>query len=112
MREDHHRAAIQHGGDEPGLVNAALAGSGSEAYFDATAGAGSSMHLAGEQLNLLSGIEMLHIPYKGAGGAYLDVMDGRVPLLIDPLRRATTLEVRADSIVAAPGGAWRPCPDI
>ena len=51
----------------------------------ATAGAGSSMHLAGEQLNLLTGIEMLHIPYKGAGGAYPDVMDGRVPLLIDPL---------------------------
>jgi tripartite-type tricarboxylate transporter receptor subunit TctC len=51
----------------------------------ATAGAGSSMHLAGEQLNLLTGIEMQHIPYKGAGGAYPDVMSGRVPLLIDPL---------------------------
>ncbi len=51
----------------------------------ATAGAGSSMHLAGEQLNLLTGIEMLHIPYKGAGGAYGDVFEGRVPLLIDPL---------------------------
>ena len=51
----------------------------------ATAGAGSSMHLAGEQLNLLTGIEMQHIPYKGAGGAYPDVMEGRVPLLIDPL---------------------------
>jgi len=51
----------------------------------ATAAAGSSMHLAGEQLNLLTGIEMLHIPYKGAGGAYGDVFDGRVDLLIDPL---------------------------
>lgn len=51
----------------------------------ATAGAGSSMHLAGEQLNLLTGIEMLHIPYKGAGGAYGDVFDGRVDLLLDPL---------------------------
>lgn len=51
----------------------------------ATAGAGSSMHLAGEQLNILTGIGMQHIPYKGAGGAYPDVMAGRVPLLIDPL---------------------------
>jgi len=51
----------------------------------ATAGAGSSMHLAGEQLNLLTGMEMLHIPYKGAGGAYGDVFDGRVDLLLDPL---------------------------
>lgn len=51
----------------------------------ATAGAGSSMHLAGEQLNLLTGMGMVHIPYKGAGGAYPDVFDGRVDLLIDPL---------------------------
>jgi tripartite-type tricarboxylate transporter receptor subunit TctC len=51
----------------------------------ATAGAASSMHLAGEKLNLLTGIEMLHIPYKGAGGAFGDVFDGRVDLLIDPL---------------------------
>ncbi len=51
----------------------------------ATAGAGSSMHLAGEQLNLLTGVEMVHIPYKGAGGAYGDVFDGRVQLLLDPL---------------------------
>jgi len=51
----------------------------------ATAGAGSSMHLSGEQLNLLTDIGMTHIPYKGAGGAYPDVMEGRVDLLIDPL---------------------------
>lgn len=51
----------------------------------ATAGAGSSMHLSGEQLNLLTGIEMLHVPYKGAGGAYGDVFENRVNLLIDPL---------------------------
>jgi len=51
----------------------------------ATAGAGSSLHLAGEQLNLLSGVDMLHVPYKGAGGAYGDVFENRVNLLIDPL---------------------------
>ena len=51
----------------------------------ATGGAGSSMHLAGEQLNLLTGIEMLHVPYKGAGGAFGDVFENRVNLLIDPL---------------------------
>lgn len=51
----------------------------------ASAGAGSSMHLAGEQLNLMAGLDMLHVPYKGAGGAYGDVFEGRVSLLIDPL---------------------------
>lgn len=51
----------------------------------ATPGAGSSMHLAGELIKLTTGIDMLHVPYKGSGGAYGDVFDGRVDLLIDPL---------------------------
>lgn len=69
--------------DLAGLIAYGKANKGKLSY--ATAGAGSSMHLAGEQLNLLTGIEMLHIPYKGAGGAFGDVFDGRVDLLIDPL---------------------------
>ncbi|MFN0301722.1 MAG: tripartite tricarboxylate transporter substrate-binding protein [Burkholderiales bacterium] len=69
--------------DLAGLIAHGKANKGKLSY--ATAGAGSSMHLAGEQLNLLTGIEMLHIPYKGAGGAYGDVFDGRVQLLLDPL---------------------------
>ena len=69
--------------DLPGMIAWGKANKGKLSY--ATAGAGSSMHLAGEQLNLLTGVEMLHIPYKGAGGAYGDVFDGRVQLLLDPL---------------------------
>lgn len=69
--------------DLAGLIAWGKANKGKLSY--ATAGAGSSMHLAGEQLNLLTGVDMLHIPYKGAGGAYPDVIDGRVQLLIDPL---------------------------
>lgn len=67
----------------PELIAYGKANKGKLSY--ATAGAGSSMHLAGEQINVLTGIQMLHIPYKGAGGAYGDVFDGRVDLLIDPL---------------------------
>jgi len=51
----------------------------------ATAGIGSSMHLASEQINLLTGIDILHVPDKGAGRSYGDVFDGQVQLLIDPL---------------------------
>lgn len=51
----------------------------------ASPGSGSSMHLAGELLKTSAGIEMLHAPYKGSGGAYPDVFAGRVDLLIDPL---------------------------
>ena len=69
--------------DLAGLIAHGRANPGKLSY--ATAGAGSSMHLAGEKLNLLTGIGMVHIPYKGAGGAYADVFDGRVDLLLDPL---------------------------
>jgi len=51
----------------------------------ASPGSGSSMHLGGELLKVAAGIDMVHAPYKGAGGAYPDVISGRVDLLIDPL---------------------------
>jgi tripartite-type tricarboxylate transporter receptor subunit TctC len=51
----------------------------------ASPGSGSSMHLGGELLKSTAGIDILHTPYKGSGGAYPDVIAGRVDLLIDPL---------------------------
>lgn len=51
----------------------------------ASPGSGSSMHLGGELLKTTAGIDILHTPYKGAGGAYPDVFAGRVDMLIDPL---------------------------
>ena len=51
----------------------------------ATAGSGSSMHLAGELLKIQTGLDMMHVPYKGAAPAYPDVMSGRVDLMIDTL---------------------------
>jgi len=51
----------------------------------ASPGSGSSMHLGGELLKSTAGIDILHAPYKGSGGAYPDVFAGRVDLLIDPL---------------------------
>ena len=41
---------------------------------------GSPDHLSGELFNMMSGIPMNHIPYRGASDALLDVLGGRVPL--------------------------------
>jgi tripartite-type tricarboxylate transporter receptor subunit TctC len=48
----------------------------------ASAGIGSPAHLAGEMLNLLAGINLTHVPYKGAAPALLDMIAGNVQLLI------------------------------
>ena len=48
----------------------------------ASAGVGSPAHLAGEMLNLLAGIKLMHVPYKGAAPALLDVIAGNAQLII------------------------------
>ena len=45
-------------------------------------GAGAPGHLAGELLNTMSGIKMLHVPYKGASPATLAVLSGEVSMTI------------------------------
>jgi tripartite-type tricarboxylate transporter receptor subunit TctC len=48
----------------------------------ASAGSGSTAHLAGEQFKYLAGIDIVHVPYKGAGPALTDLMAGQVQMLI------------------------------
>jgi tripartite-type tricarboxylate transporter receptor subunit TctC len=51
----------------------------------ATPGTGTAMHLAGELLNTMAGINIVHVPYRGGAPAYPDVISGRVELQIDPI---------------------------
>src|SRR6266705_2297032 len=46
----------------------------------ASAGVGSSSHLAGELFRILAGADIVHVPYKGAGPAIVDVLSGRIQL--------------------------------
>jgi tripartite-type tricarboxylate transporter receptor subunit TctC len=46
----------------------------------ASGGNGSSGHLAGALFNFLAGTDIIHVPYKGAGPALVDVMSGQVHL--------------------------------
>jgi putative tricarboxylic transport membrane protein len=45
-----------------------------------SSGSGTLPHLSAELFNSMSGIKMVHVPYKGAGAAVTDVMAGRVPV--------------------------------
>lgn len=47
----------------------------------ASSGNGTSTHIAGELLKLRGGVEILHVPYKSASQALLDLMAGRVDMM-------------------------------
>ena len=57
-------------------------------YRYASAGVGSSTHIAGEWLKQLIGGYMEHIPYKGSGPALQELANGNVDLMIDTVAAA------------------------
>jgi tripartite-type tricarboxylate transporter receptor subunit TctC len=71
----------------------------------ATSGNGSSAHLVGELFMLEAQIRMVHVPYRGAGPAMLDVLANQVPMMFDSLgsssARIRSGDVRALAVSAA-----------
>jgi tripartite-type tricarboxylate transporter receptor subunit TctC len=65
------------------LIALAKKNPGKLAY--ATPGSGTAMHLSVELLKSQTGIDLVHVPYKGGAPAQQDVMGGRVPILLDVL---------------------------
>jgi tripartite-type tricarboxylate transporter receptor subunit TctC len=51
----------------------------------ASAGSGSSQHMAGELFKMMAGIEMVHVPYRGAAPALTDLLAGQVQVMFDNL---------------------------
>jgi tripartite-type tricarboxylate transporter receptor subunit TctC len=64
-----------------------------------SSGAASTQHLAGELLNILAGVQLVHIPYKGGGPALLDLMAGRVPVMVSTLPSAVP-QIKAGKVRA------------
>jgi tripartite-type tricarboxylate transporter receptor subunit TctC len=51
----------------------------------ASSGSGTSVHLSGELFKSMTGCQMLHVPYKGAGPALIDLVSGQVHVMFDNL---------------------------
>jgi tripartite-type tricarboxylate transporter receptor subunit TctC len=67
----------------PELIEFAKAHPGEYSY--ASSGNGTPIHLAGELFKTMAGIDLVHVPYKGAAPALVDVLGGHVPLMFDNL---------------------------
>jgi tripartite-type tricarboxylate transporter receptor subunit TctC len=70
----------------------------------ASAGPGTAQHLEGEMLKQALGLDMTHVPYKGALPALNDVMGGHVAMMFTPIANALSMieagKVRAIGIAA------------
>lgn len=51
----------------------------------ASSGSGTSVHLSGELFKSMTGCDMVHVPYKGAGPALIDLIGGQVQVIFDNL---------------------------
>ncbi len=66
----------------------ALAKSKPGTFSFASSGNGSPPHMAGEMFNAMAGIDMVHVPYKGNGPAYNDLIGGQVPVMFPNIATA------------------------
>jgi tripartite-type tricarboxylate transporter receptor subunit TctC len=64
----------------------------------ASGGSGSASHVGGELFKMMTGIEMVHVPYRGGAPALTDLMGGQVQVMFSPL---------PESIAAIRGGKVR-----
>jgi tripartite-type tricarboxylate transporter receptor subunit TctC len=73
---------------------------------------GTSVHLAGELFKRMAHIEMTHIPYRGAGPAYNDVIPGRVDVMFATASSAMPLmeagKLRPLAVTSAQRQPWAP----
>jgi tripartite-type tricarboxylate transporter receptor subunit TctC len=63
----------------------------------ASGGVGSAQHVNGELFKMMTGVDMLHVPYRGGGPALTDLLAGQVQVMFDTM--ATSIEhIRAGKL--------------
>jgi tripartite-type tricarboxylate transporter receptor subunit TctC len=76
---------IAHARANPGKINMA------------SGGVGSAQHVYGELFKMMTGVDMLHVPYRGGGPALTDLLAGQVHIMFDTM--ATSIEhIRAGKL--------------
>ena len=93
---------VRYAKERPGALNYASAGTGTPA------------HLAGEMLNLLANIKIVHVPYKGAAPGLLDVIAGNAQYIItSPIAAGAHMSAGRVRAIATTGTDRNPAlPDL
>jgi tripartite-type tricarboxylate transporter receptor subunit TctC len=90
-----HAALLAYGKANPGKLNYA------------SAGIGSTPHLAAEMWKAQAGIDATHVPYKGIGPAFIDVMSGKVQMTFSSLPAAMPFMSKGSLVAIATTGLRR-----
>ena len=51
----------------------------------ASGGNGTAHHVSGELFKMMTGVDMVHVPYRGAAPALTDLLGGQVQVMFDPM---------------------------
>jgi tripartite-type tricarboxylate transporter receptor subunit TctC len=79
----------------------------------ASGGTGSPQHLPMEMLKAATHIDIVHVPYKGLGPAFNDVLGGQVPMMFAGMSNAVPHHAAGRLRILAVGGARSPAlPDV
>jgi tripartite-type tricarboxylate transporter receptor subunit TctC len=65
----------------------------------ASSGIGSNYHMAGELFKILTGTDILHVPYKGSTGARNDIISGQIQMMFDSVPTMTQM-IQAGRVIA------------
>jgi len=80
----------------------------------ASSGNGTSVHMSGELFKAMTGVEMVHVPYRGSAGAYPDLITAKVHVLFDNLPGSIEFvrsgQLRALGVTVAK--RWPTLPDV
>ncbi len=78
----------------------------------ASGGTGSASHIGGELFKMMTGVDMLHVPYKGGAPAITDLMGGQIQVYFSPLPESISVikggKVRALAVTTAKRAASLP----
>ncbi|MDB5590838.1 MAG: family major facilitator superfamily protein [Enterovirga sp.] len=77
----------------------------------ASSGLGTSVHMSGELFKSMTGVDMVHVPYRGAGPALIDMLSGQAHVLFDNLPSSIE-HVRAGKLRALAVTTLEPSPAL
>jgi tripartite-type tricarboxylate transporter receptor subunit TctC len=80
----------------------------------ASSGIGTSLHMTGELFKMMTGVDMVHVPYRGAAPALTDLISGQMQVMFDNMPSSIGFirdgKLRPLAVTTATG--WKGLPDV